>query len=77
MKEENGEEEKQLYLREHIINKGYDPNEFMEFFKDSTGTEYLNLNDYTMDEIIGVVNNFFAKKNERRKWRRGKTTLFT
>ena len=64
MKEENGEEEKQLYLREHIINKGYDPNEFMEFFKDSTGTEYLNLNDYTMDEIIGVVNNFVAKKNE-------------
>ena len=64
MKEENGEEEKQLYLREHIINKGYDPNEFMEFFKDSTGTEYLNLNDYTMDEIIGVVNNFIAKKTE-------------
>ena len=28
---ENAEEEKQLYLREHILNKGYDANEFMDF----------------------------------------------
>ena len=51
IKEENGEEEKQLYLREHILNKGYDANEFMDFFKESVGTADLNLNDYTMEEI--------------------------
>ena len=52
MKEENGEIEKQSYLRENIINKGYDPNEFMDYFKESTGTADLNLNDYTMEEIV-------------------------
>ena len=62
IKEENGEEEKQLYLREHILNKGYDANEFMDFFKESVGTADLNLNDYTMEEIIGVVNGFYSKK---------------
>ena len=64
MKEGNGEEEKQLYLRENILNKGYDANEFMDYFKDSTGTADLNLNEYTMDEIKEVVNGFYAKKNE-------------
>ena len=62
---ENAEEEKQLYLREHILNKGYDANEFMDYFKDSTGTADLNLNDYTMDEIKEVVNGFYAKKNPK------------
>ena len=61
---EEGEEEKQAYLREHIINKNYDPKEFMDYFKDFSGTEDLNLNDYTMEEIKEVVNGFYAKKNE-------------
>ena len=61
---ESSEEEKQSYLREHIINKGYDPNEFMDYFKESTGTADLNLNDYTMQEIIEVVNGFYSKKGE-------------
>ena len=64
MKEENGEEEKQSYLREHILDKGYDPNEFMDYFKESTGTIELNLNDYTMEEIVEVVNGFYSKKGD-------------
>ena len=61
-KEEVGEHEKQLYLREHILDKGYDANEFMDYFKESVGTADLNLNDYTMEEIEGVVNGFYSKK---------------
>ena len=49
------EEQKQHYLRENILNKGYDANEFMDFFKESTGTDDLNLNDFTMEEIEKVV----------------------
>jgi len=61
---ESSEEEKQLYLRENIINKGYDPNEFMDYFKESTGTSDLNLNDYTMQEITDVVKGYYTKKGE-------------
>ena len=61
---ESSEEEKQSYLREHIINKGYDPNEFMDYFKEFTGTADLNLNEYTMQDIIDVVNGFYSKKGE-------------
>ena len=64
MKENNAEEEKQTYLREHILDKGYDPNEFMDFFKESTGAADLNLNDYSMEEIVEVVNGFYEKKGE-------------
>ena len=64
MKEENGEEEKQLYLREHILDKGYEANEFMDYFKEYTGKTELNLNDYSMEEIIEVVNGFYTKKNQ-------------
>ena len=58
------EEEKQHYLRENILNKGYDANEFMDFFKESTGTDDLNLNDFTMEEIEKVVNDFYSRKVE-------------
>ena len=66
MKEENGEIEKQSYLRENIINKGYDPNEFMDYFKESTGTADLDLKDYTMEEIVQVVNGFYSKKEQNK-----------
>ena len=29
--------QKQQYLRENVLEKGYDANEFMEYFKESTG----------------------------------------
>ena len=58
------EEQKQHYLRENILNKGYDANEFMDFFKESTGTDDLNLNDFTMEEIEKVVNDFYSRKVE-------------
>ena len=56
--------QKQAYLRENILDKGYDANEFMEYFKELTGTEEINLNDYSMNKLIDVVTGFYAKKGE-------------
>ena len=63
---ENNEEQKQkqTYLRESILDKGYDANEFMDFFKELTGVEEINLNDYDMNKLIEVVTKFYAKKDE-------------
>ena len=63
---ENNEDQKQKqqYLRESILDKGYDANEFMDFFKELTGVEEINLNDYDMNRLIEVVTRFYAKKDE-------------
>ena len=37
MDKKNSVEEKQNYLRENIIEKGYDPNEFVEFAESKKG----------------------------------------
>ena len=42
--------QKQQYLRENDLEKGYDANEFMKYFKESTGSQDINLNDYSMNE---------------------------
>ena len=62
--QDNDQHLKQQYLRENILDKGYDANEFMDYFKESKGVQDINLGDYTMDNLIDVVNGFYAKKGE-------------
>ena len=65
MSEDNeDQQQKQQYLRENILDKGYDANEFMEYFKETTGAQDINLNDYTMNQLVNVVNGFYSKKSE-------------
>ena len=64
MSEDNNQQIKQQYLRENILDKGYDANEFMEYFKEYSGQQEINLNDYTMDALIEVVNGFYSKKGQ-------------
>jgi hypothetical protein len=64
MTEDNSQQQKQQYLRENILDKGYDANEFMEYFKEYSGQQEINLNDYTMDTLIEVVNGFYSKKGQ-------------
>ena len=64
MTEDNSQQQKQQYLRENILDKGYDANEFMEYFKEYSGQQEINLNDYTMDALIEVVNGFYSKKGQ-------------
>ena len=76
MNEDNDDQQKkQQYLRENILDKGYDANEFMEYFKESTGAQDINLNDYTMEELIDVVTGFYAKKGENNSAPNAKNTF--
>ena len=64
-KEENKDaEQKQQYLRENILNKGYDPNEFIKYFNESIGgkSQEINLDNYSIDEIIDIVKGFCEHK---------------
>jgi hypothetical protein len=58
----NDQQQKQQYLRENILDKGYNANEFMEYFKESVGVQEIDLNNYTMNSLIEVVNGFYSKK---------------
>ena len=51
-------EEKQNYLRENVLEKGYDPNVFMEFLVSKKGEEAANLDAWTFDEIKSTVQEF-------------------
>ena len=51
-------EEKQNYLRENVLEKGYDPNVFMEFLVSKKGEEAADLNAWTFDEIKSTVEEF-------------------
>ena len=51
-------EEKQNYLRENVLEKGYDPNIFMEFLVSKKGEEAADLNVWTFDEIKATVEEF-------------------
>ena len=64
MNEDNDQQQKQQFLRENILEKGFDANEFMEYFKETAGVQEINLNDYTMNSLIEVVNGFYSKKGE-------------
>ena len=51
-------EEKQNYLRENVLEKGYDTNVFMEFLVLKKGEEAADLNAWTFDEIKSTVQEF-------------------
>lgn len=51
-------EQKQKYLRENILETGYDPDIFMEFLLTIKNEMSINLNNWTMEEIINAVNDF-------------------
>ena len=54
---------KQAYLRENVLEKGYDAEEFMTFLQMKKPDEGLDLNNWSMDELINAVNEFIADKN--------------
>ena len=54
------QEEKQYFLREKILNAGYHADDFIKFLEYKRGKEGINLNNWTMDELKQVVNEFIA-----------------
>lgn len=52
------EEEKQDYLRTHIINCGYDANDFVEYLNSRFGENATDLEQYSLNELKGIVSDF-------------------
>ena len=51
-------EEKQNFLREKILEKGYDVNEFVQFLTEKKGEEGADVANWSMEDLIIVVNEF-------------------
>jgi hypothetical protein len=57
MIDNNDIEEKQIYLRENILEKGFNGEEFMDFLTKLKGENGTNLSNWTLDEIKMVKKN--------------------
>ena len=57
-------QEKQAYLRDKVLEKAYDADEFMSFLEMKKGENGLDLNNWTMDELKKVVTEFIHDKNK-------------
>ena len=55
---------KQAYLRENVLEMGYDADDFMSFLQVRKGENGLDLNNWNMDELISVVDDFVKGKKE-------------
>ena len=53
---------KQAYLRENVLEMGYDADEFMTFLQTKKGENGLDLNNWSMNELITVVEEFVNNK---------------
>lgn len=55
-------EQKQQFLRENILEKGYDADEFMEFLESKNGNKGLKIENWNMGELKQVVKEFIGEK---------------
>ena len=53
-------EEKQEYLRLNVLEKGYDPNAFMNFLTEKKGDDASDLNKWSFAELKLTVEEFIA-----------------
>ena len=51
-------EERQTFLREKILQKGYDTGKFIQFLTDKKGEEAYDVSFWSMEELKSVVNEF-------------------
>ena len=64
MKEGDGVKEKQEFLRIHILEKGYDADEFMEYLETLKGEKGLKIENWSKNDLIQAVEQF-TKMNPR------------
>ncbi len=60
------QEEKQNFLRENILDKGYDVNEFVAFLKSKKGEEGADIESWSMVDLYEVVQEFVAQNNAKK-----------
>ena len=58
MSDDASQEEKQNYLRENILDKGYDANIFLQFLIDKRGEDAADVGNWTMNDLQLVVKEF-------------------
>ena len=51
-------EEKQNYLREKILDEGYDTNQFVQFLTEKKGEQGADVANWSMEDLKSVVNEF-------------------
>ena len=56
-------EEKQTFLRENILDKGYDGNLFVKFLTDKRGEDAADVANWTMSDLKIVVREFISIQN--------------
>ena len=59
---DDGLNEKQTFLRENILEKGYDPEDFMKLLQTKKGDQGLDLASWSMEELNEAVKEF-TKEN--------------
>ena len=79
-------EEKQNFLREKILDKGYDTSQFVQFLTEKKGEDGADVANWTMEDLIQVVNEFIklnggeveedVKKPEPKKETKKKVSMF-
>ena len=55
--------QKQLFLRENILDKGYSTDDFMDLLASKKGEQGLDLNNWTMSELKSIVKEFISYEN--------------
>ena len=55
--------QKQIFLRNNILDKGYNADEFMQYLSYLKGEEGLDLSNCSLDELSSTVKEFIARKN--------------
>ena len=60
MEDDASQEEKQNYLRENILEKGYDASAFVEFLKTKKGEAGSDISNWSMEDLCEVVQEFIS-----------------
>ena len=60
MTDDSSQEEKQNFLRENILEKGYDTNMFVEFLMDKKGEDGADVGNWSMNDLKIVVKEFIS-----------------
>ena len=63
MTEDSSQEEKQNFLRENILDKGYDTNMFVDFLIDKKGEGGADVGNWSMSDLQIVVKEFIAMQS--------------
>ena len=67
MESDASQEEKQNYLRENILEKGYDANQFVEFLKSKKGEAGSDISNWSMVDLHEVVQEFISRNSPEKE----------